>query len=665
MRVFLNQKILITLFVLATVLMFGVVRAEEAGFASSVDGGVLTVTNDQNGDVFINCSGGQVKVNGKDPQTGVASCASITTIIVNGGSDADNINLSGVTGVDFSNLSSVTVNGNFGNDVITASGVDDTLIGGPGDDVFVGTQASDSVDSGFGNDLFVEVPEPSIAPYIILDDPAVISEPQIPFAPGLGTSIEGINFNEDAALNGFYHIPPDPIGASGPNHVVAVNNTSIEWYSKAGVTESSQGLQAFFTAAGTAPVNNTFDPKVIYDQYENRFVVVTLERQDTTSGDPVNSSRILVAVSDDSNPNGTWYSTSINSMITIGVPRWADYPGFAVDDKVVYITNNMFGFGGGGFGGVRLWIIDKGVSGGFYGGGSAGVTVHDPYAGGGIATTTQPAHMFGQLPTNMGTFLVSHSGLAFGSGVEIVQSVRVDNPLSATPTFTQQYISVNDIDNQGTQPNAPQIGSTGGTTEIWTNDRRALHSVWRDNFLWVSATIVPNSGANLGQATAHWFKLDTSNLALLSLSDQGNAGGEDIHPNGDVHTFFPSIAVDPCGNMAIGFSASSADIYAGAYYTGRLASDPAGTVQTTGTLAAGTDYYYRLFGGSRNRWGDYSGISLDPSDDATFWVYNEYALTRGTVFPSLPTEDGRWGTRFGSFQFHTNGFDFGDLPIEL
>src|SRR5206468_4295457 len=47
-----------------------------------------------------------------------------------------------------------------------------------------------------------------------------------------------------------------------------------------------------------------------------------------------------------------------------------------------------------------------------------------------------------------------------------------------------------------------------------------------------------------------------------------------------------------------------------------------------------------------NRWGDYSGIALDPSGEARFWVFNEYALARGTAFGG---ESGRWSTRWSSF----------------
>ena len=159
---------------------------------------------------------------------------------------------------------------------------------------------------------------------------------------------------------------------------------------------------------------------------------------------------------------------------------------------------------------------------------------------------------------------------------------------------------------------------------------------------------LPASGPDSGQVTAHWVKLSGASLEAIAVADQGNVGGEDIATG--AYTFFPSIAVDDQGGMAIGFAASASSIYAGAYYTGRLAGDPAGTVQASGTLHTGTDWYLRTFGGGRNRWGDYSGISLDPTDKTTFWLFNEYAMTCGT--PTSGGEDGRWATQYGSFHLN-------------
>lgn len=468
-----------------------------------------------------------------------------------------------------------------------------------------------------------------------------------PLAPAVGTSIEGINFDEDSLNSGFFHIPPDPIGAAGPDHVVSLVNTSIEWHTKEGVNQLSQKLGpspgSFFDPL--TPVNNTFDPKVIFDAAAGRFIVVSLERNDTgaPSPGPANTSRILVAVSDDADPNGTWYFLAINSKTTsAGIERWADYPGLAVDEEAIYITANLFSFSADGqdFGGVRLWIIDKAT---LYAGTGGSFTVHDPYADGGFATTTQPAMVLGSPPAgSIGTYLVVYSGLS-NSVDEFLQIFRVDNPLAAPTFLGPQFINVGNIENFTSFPDATQNGTT---TRIETNDRRALNAVWRNNRLWTTSTIVPFSGPDSGQVTAHWWELNTASPGALTLIQQGDVGGEDAAAG--AQTFFSSITVDAFNNMAIGFSISAPGIYPGAAYTGRLATAPAGTTQPVVIFAPGVDYYVRTFGGTRNRWGDYSGISLDPSESSTFWVFNVYALARGTVFGE---EDGRWGTRWGKFSF--------------
>ncbi|HSF20340.1 MAG TPA: hypothetical protein VLK65_32805 [Vicinamibacteria bacterium] len=464
----------------------------------------------------------------------------------------------------------------------------------------------------------------------------------IPAAPALTSSFESTNFDTNATnTGGFVFIPPDPIAAAGPDHLVNVSNVTVRFHQKNGALDLNASLANFFTLL--APANFTFDPKVLYDHFEGRFVIVTLELVDNgvCASVPACTSRILVAVSDDADPNGTWTMTSINSELLIGsTNHWADYPGFALDEEAVYITTNMFEFevDGTTFGGVRLWVIEKGIgTGGFYDGGMAMVTLLDPYAGAGLAAATQPAMIFGSPPANVGTFLVSHSGLT-GGGNEFVQVVRLDHPLT-TPTFTQEFINVGNIDNNaGSLPDAPQSGTA---TLVEVNDRRALNAVWKDDFLVMTATILPNFGPDIGETTAIWWQLNTSTLGATTLADWGTIGGEDIAA--DTRTFFPSIAINGANELAVGFSASAATIFGGSYYTTRSPGDPAGTTSGSQTLRAGTDFYVRTFGGPQNRWGDYSGTAADPVTGC-FWIYNEHAITRGSL---IMGEDGRWGTAYG------------------
>jgi hypothetical protein len=471
----------------------------------------------------------------------------------------------------------------------------------------------------------------------------------------LFTSFNVINFRENALNTGFYNIPPDPIGVAGPDHVVAVVNTSIEWLTKRGLELNSQSLASFFSAL--SPTTGTFDPKVIYDQYEDRFVVITLELDDNGFNNPANISKIFIAVSDDENPEGTWHFQEIDTKlflnITILRDFWADYPGLAIDEEAIYITANMFGFQFRDFGGSRLWIIDKNP---LYNGGTSTVNLYDPSSLTGLpgdAFTIQPAHTFGTVAAGVGTFLVN-TGWVSGP-TDFLSIIRVNNPLSS-PTFTNQFVSLGDITSGSSLSDAPQPDTS---ITIETNDGRALHAVWRNDFLWTASTVNPVSGPDAGQATAHWYQINTTNLDALSLQDQGNIGGEDIASG--TYTFFPCIAVDQNNNAAIGFAASGPTVYAGAYYTGRLASEPAGTVQPSSVLRAGLDYYIRTFGSGRNRWGDYSGMSVDPVDDETFWVFNEYAIERGN--PTSGNEDGQWGTAFGSFRLEPQLVQAGDIVI--
>jgi len=264
-------------------------------------------------------------------------------------------------------------------------------------------------------------------------------------------------------------------------------------------------------------------------------------------------------VSDDADPNGTWFGYSINSLVNIGGTNyWADYPGFAVGQDAVYITNNVFKFDGdGAFGGSRLWVIPKTP---FYSGGTPSNTIYDPSTLAGLGFqlgTLQPAHTFGTTPGNTGTFLVSTAVNTSVGGNDFVDVIRIDNPLGG-PSFNYQAINVGDINTAFSLPGAPQSGTS---TTVSTNDQRALNAVWRNNNLYLTNTVAPPSGPDAGQATAHWYQINTTNLNALTLADQGNIGGEDIAPN--TSTFFPSIAVNSVGDVGIGFSASAATIFQG------------------------------------------------------------------------------------------------------
>ena len=209
--------------------------------------------------------------------------------------------------------------------------------------------------------------EPASFPFMDLAYEKIVAPPPPVFPV---TTINGLTYAEESGLSGFFHIPADPSGAVGTTHVCHVVNTSIDCDTKAGATATGfpQSLAGFFTSL--SPENGTFDPKLLWDEYESRFVAITLVRTATSDGDAADISRILLAVSATSDPTGTWYYQGIDVKQTIASNDcWFDYPGFAIDDKAIYITGNYFRFSNNAdCDASDVVIIDKGVSGGIYDG---------------------------------------------------------------------------------------------------------------------------------------------------------------------------------------------------------------------------------------------------------------------------------------------------------
>jgi hypothetical protein len=131
--------------------------------------------------------------------------------------------------------------------------------------------------------------------------------------------------------------------------VINTTNGVIQWRPKDNpqdTPEFEQPLHSFFGLAEPS----AGDPKVIYDQYAGRFVLILMEWPTAT---------FFLAVSKTSNPNDGWWRHSFTNMVVIGGTTYVgDYPGLAVDDEAIYLTANMLPWAGGALGSF-LWIIPR------------------------------------------------------------------------------------------------------------------------------------------------------------------------------------------------------------------------------------------------------------------------------------------------------------------
>lgn len=143
--------------------------------------------------------------------------------------------------------------------------------------------------------------------------------------------------------------------------------------------------------------------------------------------------------------------------------------------------------------------------------------------------------------------------------------------------------------------------------------------------------------ATPGVAGARWYEIRRDQNGAYSIYQQGT-----YDPGDGVHRWMGSIAMDKKGNIALGYSVvNGTTVFPGIRYTGRLAGDTLGQM----TLGEGT-----IINGSgvqtntNSRWGDYTDMTVDPTDDCTFWYVNEYYQT------TEPPPDRKWQTRIGSFK---------------
>jgi hypothetical protein len=117
-------------------------------------------------------------------------------------------------------------------------------------------------------------------------------------------------------------------------------------------------------------------------------------------------------------------------------------------------------------------------------------------------------------------------------------------------------------------------------------------------------------------------------------------------PDTTMNRWIPSIAADHNGNVAIGYNTSNASVFPSIAYAGRLATDPLNQLSQGETqLVAGGGSQRNSCGGPCTRWGDYSAMSIDPSDDCTFWFVTQYYANQANG------DAGNWQTRIGAFKF--------------
>jgi hypothetical protein len=422
------------------------------------------------------------------------------------------------------------------------------------------------------------------------------------------TSFVGVQSNE----SGF--IPPDSMGAVGPSQVLVFVNGRIKVFDKQG---NVGGLNVS-DSAFWAPVRNgsePTDPGVEYDRLSQRWIVSGINTEDLNN-------RIMLAVSDGptitSASDFTFFAFNQAAPPPAASPRFADYPQLGVDGNAIYIGVNEFAAPPStGFAGTTVYVIRKSS---VMGPGPMVVTAfRNLISGGQGPVSPQPAT---DMVPGIGSGYVVGPDASFFSRLDIR---KINNP-GGNPTMSANTVTVPTTFAPTPFP-VPAQGTTGGLDAL--DDRVFEAMIGRDPTgtptLWTAHNILVNSSgvasATGNRAAARWYQLgdlDTTPSLVQS--------GMLFDPAASNPRWFwmPSIAMNGQGHASLNTSTAGNTLQAGIAASGRLFTDPAGQTEAF-QISQSPGGTYNLGSSTPRRWGDYSQTVVDPSDNMTFWTFQEYA----------------------------------------
>lgn len=429
---------------------------------------------------------------------------------------------------------------------------------------------------------------------------------------------EGTSLLDNVTLGNAFR-PPDTMGAVGTTQYLESTNGSYTVYNKlTGAVQQRITFDQFWANAGQTGANG--DQRILFDHHTDRWI---------TLGFGASVSDVQIGVSDTADAMGTWKSTKFTGF----AGGTADYPTLGMDAKGVYIGTNNFS---GGFQGTSLFVIPK-------------------------------SDLFGGAPTtaNMTTFVNPYPAV-LDRGFSIQGAVNWGTNLSNTgkilalnvDTFKDvHFYKVNGVDAAGaTQTASTNVGLAAydftaparqpdGTRVVDTLDERLSSNVYEANGKLYAVHTVTPSGTDF--TAVRWMVLDANTGAIIEEGDIGG-GGFDYYQG--------SIAVNEYGEAVIGYNRSGG---AEKGIEGRISfmAQVFGTDLGGGLDAVGGELLLRRSGiddyhcstrlnpvDCRQRWGDYSAVTIDPDNHHSFYAIGEYSNEWAILPGFTTTERAIWNT---------------------
>jgi hypothetical protein len=412
--------------------------------------------------------------------------------------------------------------------------------------------------------------------------------------------------------------PPDTNGEVGATQYVQMVNEGYQVFNKttgASVLGPSAITTLWSGFGGVCQTNGSGDPVVMYDQIANRWVITQFAGVSVPTDE-------CIAVSTTSDATGSYnrYDFHLGS-------NFFDYPHLSVWPDAYYMSMNVFNAAGTAFLGPQPFAFDRakmlaGLPATFITTGVTGGPSEDSYLpsdlDGSILPPAGAPASFVEFP-GTGTYRVFHFHVDFTTPANSTFTLFSSPAAAGFSTLCAT-----------TRSCVPQLGTTNRLDGI--GDRLMFRLAYR-NFGDHEALVGNYTVSSSSVAGIRWFELRNVTAGPVTVFQQST-----YQPD-TTWRWMGSAAMDQQGNLALGYSASSASINPQIRYAGRLFTDPLNALtQGETTLFAGAGSQT----GTLDRWGDYSDLTIDPVDDCTFWYTQEYIPSNGSS---------NWRTRIGSFKF--------------
>jgi hypothetical protein len=424
-----------------------------------------------------------------------------------------------------------------------------------------------------------------------------------------GFTIGPVNFT-GGTINGpgGQLIPPDTMGAVGPNHIVVMINNTYAVFDKNGNLISETTDEQFWIDAGIPAATiqgSTFDPRIIFDPSTGRWFAVAIDEGDPNDG---TGNRVYVAVSNTSDPTAGWQAVSF--VGDLDGDRFNDFDTFGLDALGVFVATNNFD-ANGALVDVSIFSIPKAD---LLGAVPTLVNMtrfeNEPTTRG---TDLQPVVDFGPADATSAILAAQFGGGTILTRNDITGAGAAGATLGATTNIAvTPYAQGPDGAQPGGAPDLDAFSTTFTGNAVEVNNR--IYAV--------QSILGPG-----GRLAVRFYEIDeATNTVLQQVLISGLGQNLDL--------LYPSVAVNANGSVVVGFTGTGPNQFASAMAAIGTTTGGVTTFSAPQMIQAGQGTYDVTFGGPLNRWGDYSATVVDPTNPNRFWTFQEFV-----------TSTDEWGVR--------------------